>query len=348
MQAPANSVVDLTIIYKLADRNPTGAAERRVYLDTWSCPLCDIHGPFSTREMLAVHLGWMHEDVNIRKSVPKVNVNLCHMTHDAGSSLMTIASRTNGNLRYCCSRIREALEVIKLENVTMSMRMSVGRSPNRSLITQRSDRTQGPQVEIDTTKSSANAITVIRPMRAATTSESISPATATNLNDEVLEPPAKEVQQPMPKFKLEFAESVVRAAPTSRSREFIDAVDSKPRHPSPIPTLPRPDSLPRYLPDPPSADPLGPAAQFPYLPFPPTQFYDDDEELRKRYVRVEFSTRPQGPKLYDLITALPLDRFGPLTWQVVDKEEELFEPDDVRDEGKVMMALWARWILINR
>lgn len=37
-----------------------------------------------------------------------------------------------------------------------------------------------------------------------------------------------------------------------------------------------------------------------------------------------------------------------LAWAVLDREEEIFESDDVKDEFKVMHALWARWIVINR
>jgi hypothetical protein len=33
---------------------------------------------------------------------------------------------------------------------------------------------------------------------------------------------------------------------------------------------------------------------------------------------------------------------------VLDKEEEIFESDDVKDEQKVMLALWGRWIMLNR
>jgi len=37
-----------------------------------------------------------------------------------------------------------------------------------------------------------------------------------------------------------------------------------------------------------------------------------------------------------------------LSWAVVDKEEDIFQVDDVRDEDKVMQALWGRWIMLNR
>ena len=90
-------------------------------------------------------------------------------------------------------------------------------------------------------------------------------------------------------------------------------------------------SLPARYPSPPPQDnPLGPAAQFPYIP--------EDE----------YSCRPGGPKIYDLLNSLPLEPFGVLSWMIVDREEELFELDDVRDEDKVMMALWNRWIILNR
>lgn len=61
-----------------------------------------------------------------------------------------------------------------------------------------------------------------------------------------------------------------------------------------------------------------------------------------------YSARPGGPKLYDLLNELPMEEFGLMGWFVIDKEEEIFEQDDVRDEDKVMQALWARWIILHR
>ncbi|KAI0945062.1 hypothetical protein AcW1_001844 [Taiwanofungus camphoratus] len=96
-------------------------------------------------------------------------------------------------------------------------------------------------------------------------------------------------------------------------------------------------SLPsRYPTPPPQSDPLGPSAQYPYLPETPI----DGE--------IYYSCRPGGPKIYDLLNTLPLEPFGVLSWQIVDREEELFEMDDVRDEDKVILALWNRWIMLNR
>jgi hypothetical protein len=63
---------------------------------------------------------------------------------------------------------------------------------------------------------------------------------------------------------------------------------------------------------------------------------------------VYYSVRPCGETLFDLLGTLPLDDFGLLSWAVLDKEEEIFESDDVKDEQKVMLALWGRWIMLNR
>ena len=83
------------------------------------------------------------------------------------------------------------------------------------------------------------------------------------------------------------------------------------------------------------------------------EIYDDflDPSIRPPYLpfkTVEFSCRPNGPKLYDILGAKPLDQFGILAWSIIDREEELFEMDGVRDEDKVMQALWCRWIMMNR
>jgi hypothetical protein len=45
---------------------------------------------------------------------------------------------------------------------------------------------------------------------------------------------------------------------------------------------------------------------------------------------------------------MSLEPFGVLGWVILDREEEIFEIDDVRDEDKVMQALWFRWIFLNR
>ena len=83
------------------------------------------------------------------------------------------------------------------------------------------------------------------------------------------------------------------------------------------------------------------------------EIHDDflDPSIRPPYLpfgTVKFSCRPNGPKLYDILGEKSLDQFGILAWSIIDREEELFEMDGVRDEDKVMQALWCRWIMVNR
>lgn len=92
------------------------------------------------------------------------------------------------------------------------------------------------------------------------------------------------------------------------------------------------------LPPPNPDNPLGPAARYPYLP------------AKSDYggSMVLYSCRPGGPCLYDLLGTLPLEPYGLLSWEVIDREEEIYESDDIKEEYKIMHALWARWIILNR
>ncbi|KIM85682.1 hypothetical protein PILCRDRAFT_816884 [Piloderma croceum F 1598] len=74
------------------------------------------------------------------------------------------------------------------------------------------------------------------------------------------------------------------------------------------------------------------------------QYLPENSEDGQMY----FSCRQGGPRVYDLLNALPLAPFGLLSWFVVDREEEMFELNDILDEDKVMQALWGRWILLKR
>ncbi|KAF8838931.1 hypothetical protein BDN67DRAFT_824590 [Paxillus ammoniavirescens] len=104
-----------------------------------------------------------------------------------------------------------------------------------------------------------------------------------------------------------------------------DTISSRPPSQGPSGTKPR---LPQDI--------LGPEATFPYLP--------EDIERGDVY----YSCRPGGPRLYDILNTLSLEPYGVLKWVIVDREEELFELDDVLDEDKVIQALWFRWIFLNR
>lgn len=108
-------------------------------------------------------------------------------------------------------------------------------------------------------------------------------------------------------------------SPASRRRFFASAAFSSSARP--VPSI---------------EDPLGPLAVFPYFPIS-----DDNEILR-------FSCRPGGPRLFDLVARLPASEYGLTSWSLLERDEELFEIDDVRDEEKAMQALWNRWIFSER
>lgn len=61
-----------------------------------------------------------------------------------------------------------------------------------------------------------------------------------------------------------------------------------------------------------------------------------------------YSCRPGGARLYDILDALSLSEHGILSWYIIDREDELFELDDVLDEDKVIQALWGRWIMLHQ
>jgi hypothetical protein len=60
------------------------------------------------------------------------------------------------------------------------------------------------------------------------------------------------------------------------------------------------------------------------------------------------SCRPCGPRLFDVIGKHPISEYGVTSWSLLERDEELFEIDDVRDEEKAMQALWNRWIFFKR
>jgi hypothetical protein len=86
-------------------------------------------------------------------------------------------------------------------------------------------------------------------------------------------------------------------------------------------------------------DPLGALGTTPRL----TSSVDDDNDSI-----LGLSCRPCGPRLFDIIAKDPISKYGLTSWSLLERDEELFEIDDVRDEEKAMQALWNRWIFFKR
>ncbi|KAL5479052.1 hypothetical protein ACEPAI_2340 [Sanghuangporus weigelae] len=133
-----------------------------------------------------------------------------------------------------------------------------------------------------------------------------------------------------------FSSSPSKAQPSSPIlspiRPFIVAKTTIPALPNILrPPRPIDPENPDRYPTPPPFDELeGPAAAHPYI------------------TEDTYSDRPGGPKLYDILNELNLEPFGLMTGHVIEREEDVFELGDTRDEDKVMLALWSRWIFLNR
>jgi hypothetical protein len=86
-------------------------------------------------------------------------------------------------------------------------------------------------------------------------------------------------------------------------------------------------------------DPLGALGTRPRL----SSSTDDDNDSP-----LSLSCRPCGPRLFDAIAKDPISEYGLTSWSLLERDEEIFEIDDVRDEEKAMQALWNRWIFFKR
>ncbi|KAA1473000.1 hypothetical protein DENSPDRAFT_872540 [Dentipellis sp. KUC8613] len=84
--------------------------------------------------------------------------------------------------------------------------------------------------------------------------------------------------------------------------------------------------------------PGGPAARYPYMP------------IVHGNTTLLYSCKPvTGPRLLDFVDTLEIENHGVAgKWLIWEREDEIFELDDVRDEDKVMCAVWNRWIALHR
>lgn len=105
------------------------------------------------------------------------------------------------------------------------------------------------------------------------------------------------------------------------------------------PSLPLASHTPSFAPA--AISGSAPRVQVTDDPLGPLPNADDYESLR-------FSCRPCGPRLFDLVARFPASDYGLTSWSLLERDEELFEIDDVRDEEKAMQALWNRWIFFER
>ncbi|KAI0777180.1 hypothetical protein BD413DRAFT_514026 [Trametes elegans] len=263
----------------------------------WRCPLCQLHKPFNTMAMLNFHLKRDHEQVRVSWSESHIN--------KARRWRITLVLPDYDELDDSTSEEEsdsEAKEAaaVKDELEDREVEETVLRGTNSSIVSQASEPLFLPDLDEPS------------PARPS------SPIEPVDMKPKILR------RSPSPE---EGPHAEVNPISDRESRQK----DVLPERKSYRGTLPS-----RYPSPPPPTDPLGPAAQYPFLP-------EVNAEGHAAY-----SCRIGGPRLFDLLNDLPLDEFGILSWAIVDREEELFEMGDVRDEDKVMLALWNRWIMLNK
>ncbi|KAG6902050.1 hypothetical protein C0995_005107 [Termitomyces sp. Mi166 len=257
-------------------------------LRDWACPLCELHGFFSTREMLGCHLSWDHEKAPAEWTQYRSGV---------------------WYLRLTITDPPTELEEDE-DGVSHTERPSTVTTPLPATRRQRADISSPfPFVTLSPPEPQPRKIEFW---------DSPTPFTSTSRDSRFLATPASQAP----------SSSHSRSARTGTTT--TTATTST--------TSVRPPRDTRYPTPPPQSNPLGPAAQRPYLP------------AKSEYggPAITYSCRPGGECLYDLLNTLPLEPYGVLAWDVLDREDEIYDSDNVKDEYKVMHALWGRWIILNK
>ncbi|TFK86659.1 hypothetical protein K466DRAFT_587037 [Polyporus arcularius HHB13444] len=276
------------------------AREYQTYVGSmadWRCPMCELHKPFPTREMLIFHLSRDHTEVKV--SWREITVRNEHRWR-LDLVIPDIAELTDSSSEEeeePAGVPQEAEDVVPPPNEDQPD--TADAAPTEQLFLPESDDEESPPPTTPPTLFSSEEVEEKKVL--IRSSSSPTPPTA-------VKPP----QSPPPHTRGR------PSLPTAARTSYRGSLPA--RYPSP----------------PPPHDKLGPAAQYPYLP----DKGEDGQEL--------YSCRIGGPRLFDLVSMLPTEEFGIMAWAVVDREEELFEMEDLRDEDKVVLALWNRWIMLNR
>ncbi|KAK1220634.1 hypothetical protein PQX77_016585 [Marasmius sp. AFHP31] len=276
---------------------------------SWICPLCLLHRKFSNRYVLQKHLEWDHHDVQARW----VRGTSDMMTGWTVELTLPLPSALNMDAQIRPHPQYTTYEEENRSNVPWKFEEF---DNNLKAYKQQwgKDRGKGKARESSFTPTSYREEISTRNSSLSTTTISYRNAVSTR------------------DISSTLASSVASTAEPSTSASTPQIHVKKARSISPPITLTAGDEEEEEF------NPLGPTAKYPYLPV-----QSDDGKFM-----IKYSCRTGGPKIYDLLGTLPMDQFGVLAWVVLDREEEIFEVDDIRDECKVMHALWARWIFLNR
>ncbi|KAF9022216.1 hypothetical protein BDZ89DRAFT_1163360 [Hymenopellis radicata] len=276
----------------------------------WHCPFCNQHNAFKTQQMLLIHLKWDHSEFEVE----------CHQVFNFFDPP---TDRLHWKLHLTLPRpdITPTSANIDDEHTSLSRPSGIGVADGRQ------------QAEINLNLAVPTALVEDETMvEEPLASEPQDRHEITELPDNGVHPgPADEGTDNAEESFV--GQSLVEKEPHIEDADMIAEVQAgvssmRIRSPEDSSSFTAPHQY----------DFMRPAIRYPYLPF---RSYDGGNDIY-------YSCRPRGPRIYDLLGALSMDKFGVLAWEVLDREEEIFEHNSYPDELKVMQALWARWIKLNR
>ncbi|KLO05309.1 hypothetical protein SCHPADRAFT_1002977 [Schizopora paradoxa] len=304
----------ISVLYSFEDENGDQHNRFEGSISSWVCPLCKLLGNLRSREELEFHLTRDHREFSYSwTKLPSGNVQLRIRLPEVLDS----ESEDEEDELDSSSSDDDSVEVLEILTATRQQ------STPALIIDVDADEDVKPFL-----RGSSVAHTVLQPtpVKAQPREESPRPSRLRSTPAVVQMRPDRPPDAPHPPVFITSSQTDVVGRRTAKGKAPArDRDDSSSREDTPV--LPSPH---RYPTPPPRSNLEGPSAVYPYLP------------------RDQYSARPGGAKLYDLLNTLSLEPFGLMAWFIVEREEDVFELDDLRDEDKVMQALWARWILLNR
>ncbi|KAF9003362.1 hypothetical protein BDQ17DRAFT_1425323 [Cyathus striatus] len=284
-------------------------------ISRWLCPLCELFGKFNTREMLAFHLTCDHPEVYVEwkkmEGGKNWNLNVLVPEQITDEHSKSISEQPQ---EAVSEPISSAVIPPASESHTDQVAMDTFDFPFVSFSP--ATPVSGPRPHHVIEKTPTNQKWDLRPKL------SLTPLTVSRQTTQSVSTRTSTQTRTLRTGSSRTAMSVTAGRSTTMTINQGGRIYEDSRYPTP----------------PPQDDLLGPSARPPYLP----------AESDYGGPTVYYSCRPGGPCLYDLLQTLPMEPFGVLGWAVIDREEEIYEADDIKDEYKIMHALWARWIMLNR
>ncbi|KAF6762024.1 hypothetical protein DFP72DRAFT_594166 [Ephemerocybe angulata] len=285
-------------------------------LTAWKCPICSFHGVFPNRLILAKHLEWDHGEFYIKWYCDN---NLWYLTILVPENIDPLLALPQAEPRQ--------------DSLPPSISLSPPPSSGRPSASAGPSALNTPPISASPTPGSSLQSTATPTPFTEDEDEDIKPSIVSRGKQPAYPPSIPSTATPPP-----FRAQSTTTASTTTSLRSDNTLSTTTSVATQRMAFVGPNGK-EYPAPPPPENPLGPAAQPPYFPAAPD--YEGGQT-------VWYSCRPGGATVYDLLGTLPMHEFGVLDWAVLDREEEIFESDEVRDEYKVMHALWARWIMLNR